>query len=266
MGVDHYENFPVASLLLPAPLRTPVQAIYRFARTADDIADEGDAAPADRLAQLAALDAQLDRIAGGQPCDWPDLAAAVAAHDLPLQLLRDLLSAFAQDVRVKRYADYDALLDYCRRSANPIGRLLLRLFRRDEPALLAHSDAICSGLQLVNFWQDVAIDWRKDRVYLPQVELQRFGIDEVQIGQQRADAQWSALLGAQVARARAMLLSGAPLARALGGRVGWELRLVVQGGLRIAEKIDACAGDVFRHRPVLGKADWALMTARALRM
>jgi squalene synthase HpnC len=266
MGVDHYENFPVASLLLPAPLRAPVQAIYRFARTADDIADEGDAAPDARLAQLAALDAQLDRIAAGQPCDWPDLADAVAAHALPLQLLRDLLSAFAQDVRVKRYADYDALLDYCRRSANPVGRLLLRLFRREEPALLAQSDAICSGLQLVNFWQDVAVDWIKDRVYLPQVELQRFGIDEAQIGAQRADAQWSALLGAQLARARAMLLSGAPLARALGGRVGWELRLVVQGGLRIAEKIDAARGDVFRHRPVLGKADWALMTARALRM
>jgi squalene synthase HpnC len=266
MGVDHYENFPVASLLLPAPLRAPVQAIYRFARTADDIADEGDAAPEQRLADLAALDAQLDRIAAGQPCDWPDLAAAVAAHDLPLQLLRDLLSAFAQDVRVKRYADYDTLLDYCRRSANPIGRLLLRLFRREEPALLAQSDAICSGLQLVNFWQDIAIDWNKDRVYLPQVELKRFGVDQARIGEQRADAQWSALLAAQVARARAMLLSGAPLARALGGRIGWELRLVVQGGLRIAEKIDAAGGDVFRHRPVLGKADWALMTTRALRM
>ena len=266
MGVDHYENFPVASRLLPAALRAPVRAIYRFARTADDIADEGDAAPAERLAQLAALDAQLDRIAARQPSDWPDLAAAVAAHDLPLHLLRDLLSAFAQDVRIKRYADYDALLDYCRRSANPIGRLLLHLFRREEPALLAQSDAICSGLQLVNFWQDIDIDWRKDRVYLPQAELQRFGIDEAQIGRQRADAQWSALLGAQVARARAMLLSGAPLARALGGRIGWELRLVVQGGLRIAEKIDAAAGDVFRRRPVLSATDWALMTARALRM
>jgi squalene synthase HpnC len=266
MGVDHYENFPVASLLLPAPLRAPVRAIYRFARHADDIADEGDAAPDTRLAQLAALDAELDRIGAGQPSAWPDLAAAVARHGLSLQLLRDLLSAFAQDVRVKRYEDYDALLDYCRRSANPVGRLLLQLFRREEPLLLAHSDSICSGLQLVNFWQDVAVDWRKDRIYLPRVELRRFGVDEAQIAAQRADARWSAMLGAQVGRARAMLLSGAPLARALGGRIGWELRLVVQGGLRIAEKIDAVAGDVFRHRPVLGTADWALMTARALRM
>lgn len=275
-AVAHYENFPVASWLCPPRLRPPIGAIYHFARTADDIADEGEAAPARRLADLAAYRADLHAVAAGRSpsARWPQvfgpLAAQMRAHALPLQPLDDLLSAFAQDVAFTRdgaaYADMAELLDYCRRSANPIGRLLLRLFRRDEPALLAHSDAICSGLQLVNFWQDVAIDWRKDRVYLPQVELQRFGIDEVQIGQQRADAQWSALLGAQVARARAMLLSGAPLARALGGRVGWELRLVVQGGLRIAEKIDACAGDVFRHRPVLGKADWALMTARALRM
>ena len=266
MGVDHYENFPVASLLLPAHLRAPVKAIYAFARHADDIADEGDDPPAVRLDRLGALDAQLDAIAAGRTCDWPELARAVGQHGLPIGLLRDLLSAFAQDVTVKRYADHATLLDYCRRSANPIGRLLLALFRRESSDLLARSDAICTGLQLVNFWQDIAIDWRKDRVYLPQVELQRFGVEESQIGQQRADEQWSALLGEQVARARAMLLSGAPLARALGGRIGWELRLVVQGGLRIAEKIDAAAGDVFRHRPVLGKADWALMTARALRM
>jgi squalene synthase HpnC len=266
MGVDHYENFPVASLLLPSRLRAPVQAIYRFARHADDLADEGDATAATRLEQLAALEAQLDLIAAGATTEWPDLARAVASHDLPIQLLRDLLSAFAQDVTVARYADYDALLDYCRRSANPIGRLLLRLYGQEDPQQLAQSDAICSGLQLVNFWQDVAIDWRKGRVYLPQSEMRRLGIEEAQIDAQRADSRWAALLDTQVARARTMLLSGAPLARSLGGRIGWELRLVVQGGLRIAEKIDAVAGDVFRHRPVLGKADWAVMTARALRM
>jgi len=266
MAVDHYENFPVASLLLPAPLRAPVQAIYRFARHADDIADEGNDDDAARLAKLAALSTELDAIEAGQPCAWPQLAAAVDAHRLPVTLLRDLLSAFAQDVTVKRYADHEALLDYCRRSANPIGRLLLALFGRDGDPLLAQSDAICSGLQLVNFWQDVAIDWRKERVYLPQSELLLHGVSEAQIDAQRVDAGWSSLMAAQVAHARAMLLSGAPLARALGGRIGWELRLVVQGGLRIAEKIDAVRGDVFRHRPALGKADWAIMTARALRM
>lgn len=266
MGVDHYENFPVASLLLPAALRPPVLAIYQFARYADDLADEGDDDAATRLAKLAALGRQLDAIEAGEPNDWPNLAQAVAQHHLPLSLLRDLLSAFAQDVRVARYDSYVDLLDYCRRSANPIGRLLLCLFNRQSPTLLSQSDAVCSGLQLVNFWQDVALDWAKGRVYLPQEELRRFGVEEAQIAAATVDRVWSEFLAAQVAHARAMLLSGAPLGLSLGGRIGWELRLVVQGGLRIAEKIDAVRGDVFRHRPVLSKFDWAVMTARALRM
>jgi squalene synthase HpnC len=263
VGVDHYENFPVASWLLPANLRAAVRAIYRFARTADDIADEGDDAPSLRLARLAALAAQLDAIEAGRPNDWPDLAEAVARHALPLAPLRDLLSAFAQDVTVRRYADYAALLDYCRRSANPIGRLLLHLYRRSDPVLVAYSDSICTALQLTNFWQDVAVDFAKGRVYVPAVELERFGVDEAAIGAGRVDAAWSALMAAQTARARTMLESGAPLARALGGRMGFELRLVVQGGLRILERIDAVAGDVFRHRPVLRAADWLRMSLRA---
>lgn len=266
MGVDHYENFPVASRLLPAHLRAPVRALYRFARTADDIADEGDDAPPLRLVKLAQLAAQLDAIEAGRVNDWPDLAEAVARHALPVALLRDLLSAFAQDVTVQRYADYPALLDYCRRSANPIGRLLLHLYRRNEPALAAQSDAICTGLQLTNFWQDVALDFAKGRIYLPAAELQRFGVGEDAIAAARVDAAWSALMAAQTVRARAMLESGAPLARALGGRIGFELRLVVQGGLRILERIDAVGGDVFRRRPVLRPFDWLRMSARAALM
>jgi squalene synthase HpnC len=266
MPVGHYENFPVASLLLPAPLRAPVQAIYRFARTADDLADEGDAPAIERLRALDALDAELDAIESGTDSNWPDLAAAVRAHSMPLAPLRDLLSAFRQDVTVHRYADDEALLDYCRRSANPVGRMLLALFRRDEPELLAQSDAICTGLQLVNFWQDVAIDWAKGRIYLPADALCRHGIDEAQIGRSESNDRWQALMAERVSWARGLLSSGAPLPLALGGRVGWELRLVVQGGLRIAEKIDAVRGDVFRHRPVLTKADWAVMSARAFRM
>lgn len=266
MSVDHYENFPVASWLLPAHLRAPVRAIYRFARTADDIADEGDDAPSLRLAKLAALAAQLDAIEAGRANDWPDLAETVARHALPVALLRDLLSAFAQDVTVRHYADYAALLDYCRRSANPIGRLLLHLYRRHEPALAAQSDAICTALQLTNFWQDVALDFAKGRIYLPAAELHRFGVGEDAIGAGRVDAAWSALMAAQTARARAMLESGAPLARSLGGRIGFELRLVVQGGLRILERIDAVAGDVFGRRPVLRPLDWLRMSARAALM
>lgn len=264
MGVGHYENFPVASLLLPARLRPAVRAIYRFARTADDVADEGDAPPEDRLRELQALGRDLDHL-DAPGTRWPDLAAAVSGHGLPLPLLHDLLSAFAQDVTTRRYADYAALLDYSRRSANPVGRLLLSLYRREEPALLAMSDAICTGLQLTNFWQDVAIDWDKGRVYLPREDLARFAVDEAQIARRLADDRWRALMAFEVARARALLLRGAPLAPALGGRIGLELRLVVQGGLRILERIDAAGGDVFRQRPALSARDWTMMGLRALR-
>ncbi len=262
MSLGHYENFPVASILLPAPLRPAVRAIYRFARTADDIADEGDLPAAERLARLDALGRQLDAIGAGYATDWPDLACAIRAHALPLAPLRDLLSAFAQDATVQRYDDFDALLDYCRRSANPVGRLMLALFRRTDPESCAQSDAICTALQLANFWQDVAVDFIKGRVYVPRSELMRFQVTVEDIAAQCADSRWSALMRALTARTRAMLSSGAPLARALGGRVGLELRLVVEGGLLILERIDAVEGDVFRRRPRLRATDWLLMAAR----
>jgi squalene synthase HpnC len=266
MPVDHYENFPVASLLLPAHLRRPVEVIYRFARSADDIADEGDADDATRLAGLAAYQRELDRIADGTTPDTPlfqDLAPLIVAHNLPLQPFRDLLSAFAQDVTVKRYADYPSLLDYCARSANPVGRIMLHLFEVASPANLARSDAICTALQLINFWQDVAIDWEKQRVYLPQEDLQRFGISESAIAGGQCHDAWRALMAFQVERTRALMNSGADLALDLPGRFGWEIRLTVQGGLRILDKIDQARGDVFHHRPRLGGADWPLLLLRA---
>jgi squalene synthase HpnC len=266
MGVGHYENFPVASWLMPPRLRPAVRAIYRFARTADDIADEGDATAPARLAALADLRAALDRIESGEDGGWPDLAAAVREHALPLQPLRDLLSAFSQDVTVSRYADYAALLDYCRRSADPVGRLLLALYRVDDAQAVEWSDRICTGLQLANFWQDVAVDWTKGRVYLPQDELARFGVAESAIAGGGRHPGWPALMRAQTDRSRRMLESGAPLARRLPGRIGWELRLVIQGGLRILERIDRVDGDVFRRRPRLEVPDWLLMTARSLAM
>lgn len=266
MGVGHYENFPVASLLMPAPLRPAVRAIYRFARTADDIADEGDAPPKARLDALAALDAQLDAIEAGRPHEWPDLADAIGRFGLPIRHFRDLLSAFSQDVTVHRYPDEATLLDYCRRSANPVGRLMLKLFGIDDAPAHAWSDAICTGLQLVNFWQDVAIDHARGRIYLPQDALAAHGVDERAIAAGRVDAAWRGLMQAQTARARAMLESGAPLTRRIGGRIGWELRLVIQGGRRIAERIDAVGGDVFRRRPVLRAADWTVVAARAAAM
>ncbi len=264
MGVGHYENFPVASLLAPATLRPAIRAIYRFARTADDLADEGDAAAAERLRALAELRAQLDAIEHGRASDWQDLAAAIRTHGLPLAPFRDLLSAFEQDVATTRYETFERLRDYCHRSADPIGRLLLALYRRSDLQSAAWSDAICTGLQLANFWQDVAVDWQKGRVYLPQEDLQRFGVTEAQIDVGRVDDAWSALMRFEVERTRRLLHTGAPLALALPGRIGFELRLVVHGGLRILERIDGCAGDVFRRRPLLATRDWLLMGWRSL--
>jgi squalene synthase HpnC len=183
-----------------------------------------------------------------------------------MQLFRDLLSAFTQDVTVRSYASFDALLDYCRRSANPIGRLLLTLYRRTEPKTCELSDAICTALQLTNFWQDVGLDHAKGRIYIPQSELQRFGLNADDIAARRTDARWTALMRALTAHAGAMLCSGAPLARMLGGRIGLELRLVIQGGQRILERIDAAGGDVFTHRPSLRTIDWLIIGARVPRM
>ncbi|MEC5386926.1 squalene synthase HpnC [Uliginosibacterium sp. H3] len=266
MPVEHYENFPVASLLLPRHLREPIEAIYAFARSADDIADEGDAAPLVRLAQLNDYRNELNTIdSGGMPTApmFARLARSVRAHALPTILLRDLLDAFSQDVVKSRYADFAELREYSRLSADPVGRLLLHLYKRATPENLSRSDDICSALQYINFWQDVAIDWKKDRVYIPQSDLQSFGIKEKQIAEGRSDQHWRNLMHYQVDRARRILLRGAPLARALPGRIGWELRLVVQGGLRTLEKIEAVDYDVFRHRPTLGKTDWLRMLWRA---
>ena len=266
MSVEHYENFPVASWLLPARLRPAVHAIYRFARTADDIADEGDASDEDRLLQLNALALQLDAIEAGTASEWPDLAQAINAHRLPLALFRDLLSAFMQDVRVHSYSSFEDLSDYCRRSANPIGRLLLALYGHSDEGALRQSDAICSALQLINFWQDVAIDLDKGRIYIPQAELQRFELEAADVAQRPADAHWVALMRHLTGHARAMLLSGAELPHRLGGRIGFELRLVIQGGLRILERIDAVRGDVFTQRPSLRPVDWMRMMLRAVTM
>ena len=264
MGVGHYENFPVASLLAPPHLRPAIRAIYRFARTADDLADEGHATSAERLRALGQLRDMLDGIDAGNAGDWPDLAAAVSSHDLPIGLFCDLLSAFEQDVVTTRYANYTDLRDYCRRSADPIGRLLLMLYRRTDARTTAWSDAICTGLQLTNFWQDVALDWAKGRVYLPREDLAQFDVSEAQIAAGRVDAAWAALMRFEVARARQSLQFGAPLARELAGRIGLELRLVVEGGLRILERIDASGGDVFSRRPTLGRRDWLLLGWRSM--
>jgi squalene synthase HpnC len=266
MGINHYENFPVASLLLPTRFRHPIALIYRFAREADDLADEGDLSAPARLEQLERFHEQLRRIERGDAPDIPwfaALAAVIREHELPVSAFSDLLSAFAQDVTRTRYADIAEVLDYCRRSANPVGRLLLQLFRSASGRNLAWSDSICSALQLVNFWQDVAIDYAKGRIYLPQDEMKRHGVTEQHIAGQRCDGAWRALIRSQIERARGMLKAGEPLGRALPGRIGLEIRATVQGGLRILEKLERVRCDMFRHRPALRWHDWPVILARA---
>lgn len=277
VGVGHYENFPVASLLCPPRLRDPVRAIYAFARTADDIADEGDAAPSARLAELSrfreALVATVGRLSGGSQAaaalPWSGvftaLERAIREHALPERLLHDLLDAFEQDVRNPSYADRNELLDYCRRSANPIGRLLLHLYGIGDAASLRQADALCSSLQLINFWQDLSVDLPRGRNYLPQADAARRGLDA---SDARALADTPALrllVRDLVAWAASLMAEGAALPPRVPGRAGWELRLVVHGGWRILEKIARMDCASIAHRPRLRASDVPLLLWRGWR-
>ncbi len=267
VNVGHYENFPVASIFLPRHLRRPIQAIYAFARAADDIADEGDAPAESRLAELAAFHEQLRRLERGEPATAPlfvGLGEAIRRHDLPYSLFHDLLDAFAQDCSKTRYADFGEVMGYCRKSANPIGRLLLKLYHADTPRHQAYSDGICSALQIINFLQDVAVDWKKNRIYFPQDEMARHGISERQIAEGRTDGLWQIFMREQIERARKLLAAGAPLGRILKGRIGFEMRLIVLGGERILYKLHRSHGDMFHQRPTLDLSDWLYMLWRAL--
>lgn len=262
---SHYENFPVASLALPARLRDPVSAIYAFARTADDLADEGDLTDAERLAGLAELQRRLDALAAGAPGEDPIFVAldhARRQHGLTLEPLYDLLTAFRMDVTKKRYADFGEMMEYCRHSANPVGRLMLQLFGAETPRHLAWSDAICSALQLINFLQDIAQDYHeKGRIYLPQDEMAHFRVTEEHLRDRRNDAAMRGLMAFQAERAEGLLRSGAPLGEALPGRIGLELRLIVQGGLRIVQALRTSADAFARPRLTLRDRLWMLRHA-----
>ena len=272
MSVDHYENFPVASVLCPPALRPAIRAIYHFARTADDIADEGNASPAQRLADLAAYREALDAACTGRTAGprWRDvfepLALRIHEFALPPSQLHALLDAFEQDVRNPTYADRAALLDYCRRSANPVGRLLLHLYGIDESAALHHSDAVCSALQLVNFWQDLSVDGPRGRHYVPLADLQAHGADVDDLLGRTDKPQIRRLVQSLCTWSRSLMLEGAPLALRVPGRAGWELRLVIQGGLRILEKIEHMDHASLTRRPRLTAPDAPLLLWRAWRM
>ncbi|MHB1677031.1 MAG: squalene synthase HpnC [Sulfuriferula sp.] len=268
MAIDHYENFPVASILLPRRLRRATAVIYRFARTADDIADEGNASAAERLAALDAYRDELSRIAQNLPAQTPlfcELAVVIAQYALPLQAFYDLLDAFSQDVVKTRYANFGEVMDYCKKSANPVGRLMLALYGEKDPRSQAYSDAICSALQLINFLQDIAIDYDKNRIYLPLDELAKRNITEDQIASHDSGGLWSPFMLGQIERTRKLLQAGAPLGKVLKGRIGLELRMIIMGGATVLEKLHQSKGDIYTQRPVLTPRDWLKMLYRALR-
>jgi len=263
----HYENFPVASHLLPTRLRLPVAVIYAFARTADDIADEGEATCDERLARLNEYATKLERISQGKKTNDPvftALADVIVANQLPLSLFHDLLSAFRQDVTKKRYQNFDEVLEYCRRSANPVGRLLLHLNGDADEENLQASDHICSALQLINFLQDLQQDYHENnRIYLPQDEMQRFGVDENFLITARSDEPMQALIDYQLQRIEGMFEVGAPLGLKLRGRFGLEIRLIISAGMKVTEQLMQHRGDVY-NRPRLKQRDYLQILLHAL--
>jgi squalene synthase HpnC len=273
MSVNHYENFPVASWLMPAHLRPAIRAIYAFARTADDFADEGDHSDAERHALLEAYQQDLDRIAAGLIPLHPvlqKLAKVIHSYELQIQPFSDLLSAFQQDIQIKSYETKEAVRDYCRRSANPVGRILLRLWKKDQSAaLIQASDAICTALQQINFLQDIAIDAEKGRTYLSNQTMQDFQVQRTDLLGLRLNTAPApsravrSLILAECIQCRSLMMSGAHLPAQLRGRIAWELSLVVAGGLRILDKIEAADGDIVFQRPTLSRLDYFRLMWRA---
>ena len=274
---DHYENFPVASYLLPPAMRPHIAAIYAFARTADDFADDPGIPDEDRLRLLDDWRARLERAVGGGPADpgtddaaliFLALSQTIRACRLPISLFLDLLSAFRQDVLQDRYATWSDVLDYCRRSANPVGRLVLRVAGRASPELDARSDDVCTALQLTNFWQDLERDWRIGRVYVPEADRIRAGAREEDLAAGRMTAEWREVMAEMVQRTRALFTSGRAVCDGVEGRLRWELRLTWLGASRILDRLERSGYDIFRHRPTLAAADapgliWQAITWRS---
>jgi phytoene synthase len=270
---EHYENFPVASWLLPAKTRPHVAAVYAFARVADDFADEGHAPASERLGRLEDWRTRLHECAEGSSVARGDghdavflaLGHTLRSYALPVSLCDDLLSAFAQDVTTTRYETWAELLDYCRRSANPVGRLVLRIAGFADETLARQSDAVCTALQLTNFWQDFAIDWRRGRLYLPLEEAAKWNARPDTLDPERLSPEWQRALEAAAARTRALFETGRPVCDGVAGRLRYELRVTWLGGMAILDRLAATGYDPARHRPALGARDAWRLLYRAVR-
>ena len=268
---SHYENFPVASIILPKHLRRPIALIYAFARQADDFADEGNMPDLDRLNNLNHYKDQLDLINNNTQSQsefFNALGKMVREFNLPLQLFYDLLTAFSQDVIKSRYADFNEIKDYCTRSANPIGQLLLHLYQLANPQNIIYANQICTSLQLINFYQDIAIDFdhthHKRRIYLCQDEMTQFNVTEAQIANKLVNENWQRLMRFNIDRAQHLLNAGKPLGKILPGRLGLEMRLVINGGEHILKQLRNVNGDIFRRRPTIKAWHWPIIGLKSL--
>jgi hydroxysqualene synthase len=276
---DHYENFPVASWLLPRRMRPHIAAVYAFARVADDFADEGERPDAERLALLdawlrwlhagAAGQAPAGPLVPGMPPETPRifeaLGSTIRTCELPLGLFEDLLSAFQQDVTTRRYDTWDHVLDYCRRSANPVGRVVLAVAGQRDTRLDQASDAVCTALQLTNFWQDFERDWQKGRLYLPLDECRRAGAEASDLDAGRMTPAWLSVMEQAAFRTEELFERGRYVCDGVAGRLRWELRFTWLGGRRVLARLQHAGHDVFRGRPVLGAADVPALLWQALR-
>jgi hydroxysqualene synthase len=269
---QHYENFPVASRLLPAAMRPHIAVIYAFARTADDFADEPGLAAEERLRRLEDFRQRLlacETRRSEAPDDQQGLIFLALAHTirqrhLPVSLFEDLLSAFRQDVTTKRYQTWTDVLDYCRRSANPVGRLVLRVAGYEDRSLDDASDAVCTALQLTNFWQDLERDWAIGRLYVPRDDLARGNAREADLDAKRLTAEWRAVMTVMVERTRELFTRGRSVCDGVSGRLRWQLRATWLGGTRILDKLERADFDVFNHRPTLSAKDVPGLLTRAL--
>jgi len=272
----HYENFPVASWLLPAKMRPHIAAVYAFARAADDFADEERRTAGERLRLLDDWHNRLHAcVAEGRARPQPDrrnsddfvflaLGATIRVCNLPLSLFDDLLSAFRQDITTHRYATWDALLDYCRRSANPVGRLVLRIGGYEDPALDRSSDALCTALQLTNFWQDLDRDWQKGRLYIPLEDVDAFEARMQDLDDRRLTEPWQRALNRVSGRTRELFGDGRHVCDGVRGRLRHELRFTWLGGVRILDRLERVDYNVFMFRPALGLADIPFLVSRAV--
>ncbi|MCX7603442.1 MAG: squalene synthase HpnC [Bryobacteraceae bacterium] len=266
LATHHYENFHVVSILLPKRLHQDFYNVYAFCRWADDLGDEtGD--PQESLRLLEWWRGELRSLYAGRPASHPvflALAETVARHELPGQPFEDLIDAFVQDQTVTRYRDWNEVLGYCRRSANPVGRLVLMLCGYRDEERFRLSDATCTALQLANFWQDVSVDLAKNRIYLPQDLLARHGCREEDLFARRCTAGFREAMREAVGYAQALFEQGLPLARMVDRRLALDIELFSRGGMKVLDKIRAQDYDVLRARPAISKTERALLLLGSL--